>query len=62
MGEKELIDTIISALGYSGTDNVVTYIVVMTACILIVCLAYRLFDFIFSLISSVCGRGKDIKF
>ena len=55
-----MIDTIISILGYSGTDSVVTYICAMTACVLTICLAYRLFDFIFSLITTITGRGKKI--
>lgn len=57
-----MIDTLISMLGYTGDDSVVTYIVVMTACILTVCLAYKLIDFILSLITSFIGRGNNIKF
>lgn len=57
-----MISKIIETLGYTGNDTVVTYIVVMTACVLTICLAYRLFDFILSLITSFLGRGNDIKF
>lgn len=57
-----MIDKIIQILGYSGTDPVVTYICVMTCCVLVIALGYRFFDFILTLISSLCGRGRDIKF
>lgn len=55
-----MIDTLLSIIGYSGSDPVITYLCVATALILTVCLAYRLFDFIFSLITSITGRGKNI--
>lgn len=57
-----MINKIVSMLGYSGSDPIVTYIVVMTSCILLVCLAYKLLDFILSLISSFIGRGNKIQF
>lgn len=57
-----MIDTLIDMLGYTGSDTIVTYIVVMTACILTICLAYKLFDFILLLITSLIGRGNNIKF
>lgn len=57
-----MINKIVTMLGYSGSDPIVTYIVVMSACILLVCLAYKLLDFILSLISSFIGRGNKIQF
>lgn len=57
-----MIDVIINMLGYTGTDSTVTVIVVATACTLHVCLAYKLFDFILSLITTLIGRGNTIKF
>lgn len=53
-----MIDTLLNAIGYSGEDTVVTYIVVTFACILVCCLAYALFDFLTSLVTTLCGRNK----
>lgn len=57
-----MIDKLIAILGYTGADPVVIYLCVMTCCILVIALGYRFFDFILTLISSLCGRGRDIKF
>lgn len=55
-----MIDTILGILGYSGSDAVVTYICTMTCCVLVICMAYRLFDFLFSFISAIVGRNNKI--
>lgn len=57
-----MIEKIMDVLGYTGNETVVTYLVISIAGVLTICLAYRLFDFILSLISSFLGRGNDIKF
>lgn len=57
-----MIDQLISLLGYTGSDPVVTYLVVLLCGVLILVLGYRLFDFMLSLISSLIGRGRDIHF
>ena len=57
-----MIDKLIAILGYTDADPVVIYLCVMTCCILVIALGYRFFDFILTLISSLCGRGRDIKF
>lgn len=57
-----MIDALIDMIGYSGSDKLVTYIVVMSACILTICLAYKFIDFILSLISSLIGRNNKISF
>lgn len=57
-----MIQTILEMLGYTGNDPIVTYMAVTVCGVLAICLAYRLMDFILSLISSFLGRGNDIKF
>lgn len=57
-----MIDILMDLVGYSGSDPIVTYIVVMAALVLTICLAYKFLDFVMSLITSIVGRDKDIKF
>ena len=57
-----MIDGILNALGYTGTDPMITYIVAMAASILVVCLAYTFVSFLFDLILSIVGRDRNIKF
>lgn len=57
-----MIDALINALGYSGSDPIITYICAMAACILTICLAYTFLDFLFNLVLSIVGRDRNIKF
>lgn len=57
-----MIDTILSAIGYSGSDSVVTYLVVSSACCLVAALAYRFVDFLFTVVTSLLGRNDKFKF
>ncbi len=57
-----MIDTILSAIGYSGSDSVVTYLVVASSCCLVAALAYRFVDFLFTVVTSLLGRNDKFKF
>lgn len=57
-----MIDTLLNILGYSGSDQTITYIVVGGAVALILCLAYKLLDFLFSLVTAVIGGSDKLKF
>lgn len=57
-----MIDGLINALGYTGSDPIVMYICAMAACILVLCLAYTFLDFMFNLVLSIVGRNRNIKF
>lgn len=57
-----MIDTIVSILGYSGSDPVVTYIVSAGSVALTLCLAYKFIDFLFSVVTAILGRDDKFKF
>lgn len=57
-----MIDTLLSLIGYSGSDIVITYICVSIAGTLIIALGYRLFDFFLSFISGLMSRNDKINF
>lgn len=53
-----MIDVILDALGYTGSDLIIQYIVIAFACVLVCGLAYALFDFVTSLVTALVGRNK----
>lgn len=53
-----MIDTLLSILGYTGTDEVITYLVVAVGLVFICCTAYSIIDFIQSLALALVSRGK----
>lgn len=57
-----MLDSFLSLLGYTGSDPVITYIVVGLTGVLTIALAYRFIDFLFTLITSLTSRRNDIKF
>lgn len=57
-----MISKLLTILGYSGSDPIVEYLVVMAALILAVCLAYRFTDFIMSFVSGLINRNNKISF
>lgn len=57
-----MIDAILNAIGYTGSDPVCTALVVAAAAALVVCLAYKFIDFLFSVVTALLGRDDKFKF
>lgn len=53
-----MIDTLLQILGYTGSDDVITYIVVVIGLVFVCCTAYSIIDFIQTLATSLISRGK----
>ena len=57
-----MVDAILNAIGYSGSDPVCTALVVAASAALVVCLAYKFIDFLFSVVTALLGRDDKFKF
>lgn len=53
-----MIDTLLSILGYTGSDPVITYLVVAVGLVFVCCCAYSIIDFLQSLAISLIARKK----
>lgn len=53
-----MIDTLLNILGYSGSDDVIIYLVVAVALIFVTSVVYSLIQFLYDLTISLVSRGK----